>query len=1074
VSHQKLLRTRFLWPLALIALAGLYACDNGTNAVTGPANQSPTASINSPDDGTSFVEGSSIRFQGSATDAEDGSLSGSSLVWTSSVDGQIGTGGSFVNGALAVGNHTITLRATDTSGASGTASVSVTVTQAPPRNDPPNASISSPDDGAEFEEGDAVSFAGAATDPEDGPLTGSALGWESSLDGVIGGGASVSRDDLSIGSHVIRLVATDSGGKSDTASVSIEVKPFNESPSAAISAPADGASFVERTSIDFEGSATDSEDGALTGVSLTWTSNLDGSLGTGESISRDDLAVGAHTIRFIAADSQGKEDTATISVVITPRQPPSATIASPADGTSFQQGNPISFQGSATDPEDGPLTGGSLVWTSNLDGQTGTGVSFSRDDLTVGPHTIRLIATDSDGMADTAQVSITVTSAPPPNQKPTAFISSPGDGASFEAGTSISFTGSATDPEDGTLSGGSLVWRSSRDGQIGTSNSFVRSNLSVGSHVIRLIATDSQGLADTARVDITVTPANQPPSASISSPSNGASFDEGESIGFQGSATDPEDGPLTGGSLVWRSSLDGQLGTGPSFSRSDLTVGSHTIRLIATDSQGLADTASVSITVTAPPNQQPTATITSPTSGSDFLEGTSIDFEGSATDPEDGALVAGELVWESSINGVIGTGSSFSRNDLTVGTHTIRLIATDSQGLADTASVSITVNANQPPTASITSPADNSEFETGESVSFQGSGTDPEDGPLTGGSLVWESTLDDQIGTGESFARSDLSNGTHTIRLIATDALGKADTATVSITISHPFVSGFQIHVRYSVGTVPTSAQRAAVDAAVVRWEEILTDGLPDVDVEILTPFTCGGAPARQLAETVDDLIIFMAFDDIDGTGGILGSAGPCFLRSVAAGRLPFAGGMRFDNADLAFLESTGILDDVILHEMAHVIGLGTLWENSFWDLVREPSLGNPGADTYFIGSEALLAFDAVGGDSYTGGNKVPVENDTENFGAGSLDAHWRESVFDTELMSPAIDAGSNPISLVTIESLEDMGYAVDPGAADSYTLPSGGGIVLLGGTRIKLEDDVWRGPLFELDERGRIRPVDH
>lgn len=100
----------------------------GDDGGTVPGNTAPGVSIASPASGASFVSGASINFSGAATDAEDGDLSGN-LVWTSSLDGQIGTGGSFSSASLSVGTHTITAAVTDSGSLGGSNSVTVTVEQ---------------------------------------------------------------------------------------------------------------------------------------------------------------------------------------------------------------------------------------------------------------------------------------------------------------------------------------------------------------------------------------------------------------------------------------------------------------------------------------------------------------------------------------------------------------------------------------------------------------------------------------------------------------------------------------------------------------------------------------------------------------------------------------------------------------------------------------------------------------------------------------------------------------------------------------------------------------------------------
>ncbi|UCG58877.1 MAG: hypothetical protein JSU70_05055 [Phycisphaerales bacterium] len=99
-------------------------------AVPIAGNTGPEVSVSSPEEGATFDSGATINFSGTAHDAEDGDLTGD-LVWTSNIDGQIGTGGSF-SATLSDGIHTITASATDSGGKAGSDSISITVGTAPP------------------------------------------------------------------------------------------------------------------------------------------------------------------------------------------------------------------------------------------------------------------------------------------------------------------------------------------------------------------------------------------------------------------------------------------------------------------------------------------------------------------------------------------------------------------------------------------------------------------------------------------------------------------------------------------------------------------------------------------------------------------------------------------------------------------------------------------------------------------------------------------------------------------------------------------------------------------------------
>jgi large repetitive protein len=109
-----------------VATGGVLNVRNALVAAQGAANTAPTVQITAPANGATFLQGASITFTGTATDTQDGNLT-AALAWTSSINGAIGTGGSFSTTTLSVGTHTITARATDSGGLVGSATRTLTV-----------------------------------------------------------------------------------------------------------------------------------------------------------------------------------------------------------------------------------------------------------------------------------------------------------------------------------------------------------------------------------------------------------------------------------------------------------------------------------------------------------------------------------------------------------------------------------------------------------------------------------------------------------------------------------------------------------------------------------------------------------------------------------------------------------------------------------------------------------------------------------------------------------------------------------------------------------------------------------
>ncbi len=135
-------------------------------------------------------------------------------------------------------------------------------------------------------------------------------------------------------------------------------------------------------------------------------------------------------------------------------------------------------------------------------------------------------------------------------------------------------------------------------------------------------------------------------------------------------------------------------------------------------------------------------------------------------------------------------------------------------------------------------------------------------------------------------------------------------------------------------------------------------------------------------------------------------------------------------------------------------------------DLLVDPADPNTPAieDPHFIGAGALAAFDAAGGTSY-GGAKVPV---MDVGGAGTINTHWRDDVFDPEVMTGFLSDGFNPLSEVSIESLADLGYVVDASQADPFTLAPA---LRTAGRRRgrQLINDIISDPIRRIDASGRV-----
>lgn len=209
------------------------------------------------------------------------------------------------------------------------------------------------------------------------------------------------------------------------------------------------------------------------------------------------------------------------------------------------------------------------------------------------------------------------------------------------------------------------------------------------------------------------------------------------------------------------------------------------------------------------------------------------------------------------------------------------------------------------------------------------------------------------------------------------------------------------------------------------------------------------GQVVLNLDVTVD---IEYSVEPIDGPGGVLGFAGPTAVNGASLPAygirwLPIGGIMVFDIEDFTTEMFEPLINTIILHEMAHVLGIGTLQEPTdvlpfpdSYDMTDCEKTGGADGRYNSLDGFATAAYLWSKGyiptglpSNFTRARLPPIET---GFSTGTQCGHWDEATLDNELMTGFISLESNPLSIITIGGFEDLGYVVEYEPADAYEVP--------------------------------------
>jgi hypothetical protein len=254
-----------------------------------------------------------------------------------------------------------------------------------------------------------------------------------------------------------------------------------------------------------------------------------------------------------------------------------------------------------------------------------------------------------------------------------------------------------------------------------------------------------------------------------------------------------------------------------------------------------------------------------------------------------------------------------------------------------------------------------------------------------------------------------------------------------------PVTSPANVIVRYENASDFTAGQRNAIAAAAQRLRTLLRSTPSPLSLRTgSTP--CVNLSTPPIDEIITNPIVYVYARDFStdpafknaSRADAIGDA--CWVRIGGADRRTLIGGIVFNRSLLSMRERAGAIDEVALHEMLHALGMGSSWralpEVGWVDLVQ----GRGTSDPRYVGAASVTAFGGIAGNRI-GAVPVPVEGGAVE---GSSESHWRESMFGEEIMTPTYPGVGwvpAPVSAVTVMSLADLGWDVDPVSADRFAL---------------------------------------
>lgn len=302
---------------------------------------------------------------------------------------------------------------------------------------------------------------------------------------------------------------------------------------------------------------------------------------------------------YVASSASGSEFTHP-SLTYVPNTPPTVSITSPVDGTTWYTGSSQTINANASD-----VNGGTITQVEFFDGATSLGVDNSAPysinyTAVAGSHSFTAVALDDECASTTSTaVSVNVVT----NTAPSVSVSAPSNAIEQDA---VSITATASDAAPGSVASVQFLVDNVAIGTDNTAPYAITWTAVAGTHQIKAIATDDQGLTTTSSIANISVALNTPPTVSITAPTGSESIISPNAVNITANASDA-DGSVSQVEFLVNGTVVGTDNTAPySFSWTS-THGTKTFSVRATDDKGATATSSTVTLNIADPSALPYA-----------------------------------------------------------------------------------------------------------------------------------------------------------------------------------------------------------------------------------------------------------------------------------------------------------------------------------------------------------------------------------------------------------------------------------------------------------------------------------